>query len=118
MDSNELKRKNDLRDILAQSIGSENYYMHLSGKVYTDGIQLVASTLGAYWLIDDIFRYNRKEVFQLWTLVVRKRRALLTMREDKGTPKLVSQKIDYTDFPEGKWKFYVADRVLMVPREY
>ena len=78
----------------------------------------MAEAMGAYWLIDSIFSYRKKEEFQMWTLIVRKQKALLTMREDTRGPKLVEQWIEYTDFPEGRWKFYVVDGVLMVPREY
>ena len=62
----------------------------------------MAEMVGAYWLIDTIFSYSRKEEFQMWTLVVKNGRALLTMREDKGAPKKVKQKIEFTDFPEGR----------------
>ena len=113
-----MDKKRALQDILAQSIGTNYYYKHTLSGTYTDGIKLMAETVEAYWLIDAIFSYSRKEEFQIWTLVVRKGRALLTMREDKGAPKKVKQKIEFTDFPEGRWKFYLVDRVLMVPREY
>lgn len=113
-----MNKKEALQEILAQSIGTQYYYKHSLGGVYTDGIQLIAATAGAYWLLDAIFSYCRKEGFQMWTLVVRRDRALLTMREDKGSPKLVCQKIEFSDFPAGKWKFYLVDGVLMVSREY
>jgi len=40
------------------------------------------------------------------------------MREDTGASKKVFTIIKFTDFPEGKWKFYLVDGVLMLPREY
>lgn len=113
-----MNRKEQLLEILANSTGTESYYKHYPVGLYTDGIKLMAETLGAYWLIDAIFSYRRKEDFQMWTLIVRSGRALLTMREDTGAPKKVFQIIKFTDFPEGRWRFYVADGVLMVPREY
>jgi hypothetical protein len=113
-----MNKKEALEEIFSQSTGTNYYYEHFPKGIYTDGIKMMAETAGAYWLLDAIFSYGRKEEFQLWTLVVRKQRALLTMREDRGAPKKVVQKIEFTDFPEGKWKFYLVDRILMVPREY
>jgi hypothetical protein len=40
------------------------------------------------------------------------------MRTDTGKKPIVTQNIEYTDFPEGKWEFYVKDGVLMQKNEY
>jgi hypothetical protein len=34
--------------------GTENWYKHLFGIVYTDGVQWLAETLNCYWLIDEV----------------------------------------------------------------
>lgn len=78
---------------------------------------MVAEKSGAYWLIDAVFSYARKEPFQLWELDVKDSKANLTMREDSDLEALVNQEIEYTDFPEGKWKFYLENKVLMLPGE-
>lgn len=114
-----MKTAQEISDIYSNSTGTENWYQHWTKRgTYTDGVKGVADKAGAYWLIDAIFSYARKEPFQLWELAVSDSKALLTMREDSGLETLVRQRIEYTDFPEGKWKFYFTDGVLLLPGEY
>jgi len=101
--------------------GTEKYYKHWTGiLVYTDGVQYLAKEGGAYWLIDAIASYRRREHFQLWELKVNTetKEAVLTMREDSDTPVLVKQEIGFTDFPLSKIKLYLIDGVLLLPSEY
>jgi len=104
------------------STGSVDYFMHLTGGIYTEGMQAVAEIAGAYWLIDLIFSYVRKEEFQYWTLEVIDQKAVLTMKEDDDRPEIVRREIEFTDFPPGIWHFYAVMQegkpVLMVPNEY
>ena len=105
---------------LNQFIGTENYYRHWTRcGVFTDGVQYLAEQAGAYWLIDAVFSYRRRESFQVWTL--RKNddnSAVLTMQEDSGEPAKVRQEIPYTDFPLDSIKLYLIDSVLLLPSEY
>ncbi len=105
---------------LNQFTGTENYYRHWTGQgVFTDGVQYLAEQAGAYWLIDAVFSYRRREPFQVWTL--RKNNdnsAVLTMQEDSGEPVKVRQKIPFTDFPLDRIKLYLIDSVLLLPSEY
>lgn len=105
---------------LGQFIGTEHHYRHWLGRlVFTDGVKYVADQGGAYWLIDAIASYRRREPFQVWALTVNAdKTARLTMREDTGERAMVVQKIKYTDFPLAQIKFYVVDGVLMLPSEY
>jgi len=84
-------------------------------------------------LLDAIASYQRTEPFQVWILTVTekdgRRSAILTMQEDSGTPNLVTQEFDYTDFPLENIMFYVEPgchgsehhytgcMVLMLPSE-
>ena len=106
--------KNDL----TQFTGTENYYKHWLGIVYTDGVKYLAEKAQAYWLIDAIASYRRSEPFQIWSLDVKGRQAVLTMVEDTGRPELVRQEIGYTDFPIDSIKLYLIDKVLLLPSEY
>ena len=98
--------------------GSEAFYKHWLCGIYTEGIKAVADDLNAYWLIDAVFSYNRKEEFQIWTLEVTDGKAVLTMKEDSDRPVKVRQEIPFTDFPEGIFKMYLIDSVLLLPSEY
>ncbi len=62
---------------------------------------------GAAWLIDAIASYQFEKVllegdlkyFQIWNLEVSGSSAVLTCRSDSDEPAVISQEIEYTDFP-------------------
>ena len=112
----------DLEAKLFQFIGTEHYYRHPLGLLYTDGIKFLAEEAKSYWLIDLIAShqpYLREIEFQLWELdVSQNRTALITAREDTNQPTLVKQDIGYTDFPLAKITLYCQTNVLFLPSEY
>lgn len=114
---------------LEQFTGTENYYRHPLGIVYTDGVKYLAEKAGAYWLIDLIAshqpRIKRKLAalqerdFQSWTLekIGNEYRA----RCDNGNGGfLATQRFPYTDFPAELMPFglFLVDGVLMLKTEY
>ena len=104
---------------LSQFIGTVNYHRHWLGSVYTDGVEYLAEKAGAYWLVDAIFSYRRRESFQIWTLKKNDDdSAVLTMQEDSGERAKVCQKIPYTDFPLDQISLYLIDGVLLLTSEY
>lgn len=113
------------RSILVQFIGTEHYYKSIVPTlVYTDGIKYLAGKLGAYWLIDLAASYNTlkfrsKYRFQVWTIEVNKedKSCIVYCREDTEDPRIVEQKIPYTDFPMD-FEFFVVDGVMMLKTEY
>ena len=95
---------------MKQFIGTSEYHKHLfPGKspiLLTDGCKYVRDILKAYWLFDAILSYQAdpklKTVnFQIWELTQLKKDLtwLLTCREDVGKKPLISQSIEYSDFP-------------------
>jgi len=122
----------ELKQELDGFCGTENYYKHFTGLVYTDGVKHLADRAGAYWLIDAVMSWQAEKVircvpFQVWTLKVLRSElgknknepmAILEMREDTDMPVLVSQKIEYTDFPVGEMKLFFQNGVLFLPSEY
>jgi len=116
----------ELTAFLSEYTGTTQWYRHLSGATYTDGIQAMAQVSGggAYWLVDKILFVGmsekyRRVPFQLWHLdVYEDKTGRVMMREDVGSPTLYAEKLDYTDFPAGVWKFYLIDKVLLLPSEY
>lgn len=111
---------------LSQFTGTEQYYRHYLGLNYTDGIRYLAEEAGAFWLIDAIASYQTKGFlkdpdllhFQLWELQVKDNTATLTCKKDSNKESVVSQFIEFTDFPLESIKLYVVDKVLMLPSEY
>jgi hypothetical protein len=114
-------RKELMNEIIANNYGTSAYHKlsPFSPVLCTDGVTQMAKELGAFWLVDAITSYNRREPFQVWTLEVKEGpKAVLTMREDSDQPAKVTQKIGCTDFPEGLWAFYLIDGILMLTSEY
>jgi len=113
-----------LKAELVQFIGTQNYYRHFTGLIYTDGIKYLADKAGAYWLIDLIASWQAKQkvrecYFQIWELKVNEdRTAVITMKEDTNEPIKAKQEIQFTDFPLDHIKLYCVDGVLMLPSEY
>ncbi len=109
---------------LDQFTGTENYYRHGSGLLYTDGVKYVAEEGKAYWLIDAIASYQRElkserlREFQLWELRVQDRQGVLTCKEDSDCPEVVRQEIEFTDFPLDYIKLYVESGVVLLPSEH
>jgi hypothetical protein len=115
----------ELENALAHFTGSEEWFKHLSGLLYTSGVQYLAENAGAYWLIDAIASWQvkaRKESrlrdFQLWTLeVADDKTAILTCHYDQDDPAF-NQKIPYTDFPIKSIRLYVQNGTILLPSEY
>ena len=105
---------------LSQFIGTEQYHQHwMQQIVFTDGVKYMADVGGAFWLIDVIASYRRKEHFQIWELKVNPDKScIVTMKEDTDEPVLVTQEIPFTDFPLESIKLYLIDGVLLLPSEY
>ena len=96
---------------------TENWYSHWLRKcVFTDGVKYMAEKAGAFWLIDAIASYQidkkvlrneNLQQFQLWKLVVKNGKAVLTCQEDSDVKPAITQKIPYTDFPLPILELYV-----------
>ena len=121
-----LKEKEEvknLNDNFRMCVGSENCYKCLGGNYYTDGIKEMAERYKAYWLIDVVMSYQSGKIkgvpFQVWEIVTDNSfRAVVEMKEDTDQLFLVRQKIPYTDFPEGTFKMYFINNILLLPSEY
>lgn len=115
---------NELETQMQQCTGTTQYHkLTLMPLLATDGVKMVADKAGAFWLVDAIASYQQRPkikelAIQFWTLEVKDTKAELYCVQDSGRPKIVSQKIEYTDFPEGSWNFYVQNGVMMLPQEY
>lgn len=113
--------------------GSEDFHRHwMPNHYYTDGVQYLAENAGAFWLIDAIVSHQhspkvRREEFQVWTLKVENRKAVLVCEDGREDSKpLATQKIEYTDFPLEEIKLYFEVgsldgehlcKILMLPSE-
>ena len=116
----------DLHSNLAQFSGTEQYY-RIPGMKLTDGTHYLADKGMALWLMQAIASYQgerrvKSEEFQLWILTPKGEGAVLTMHSDSDQPAIVTQEIEYTDFPFypqlEPFKLYVIDNICLLPGEY
>lgn len=119
----------ELENNLRQFSGSEEFYRHPFGIIYTEGVKYLADEAKAHWLLDAIASWqpeirnlgNRDVLdFQVWVLKRTGTAAVLTMHADLPGPALVSQDIEYTDFPLDEIKLYLErgeHMTLMLPGE-
>jgi hypothetical protein len=114
---------------LRQFHGTEEYHKHLypgkSPLLLTDGCKYVRDDLKSNWLFDAILSYQthnalRHVNFQIWELkhLMKDLSWLLTCREDTGKKALISQTIEFSDFPIDYIKIWVIDKVAILPSEY
>lgn len=100
---------------LDQFIGSTDMYQHWTRQFhYTTGVQYLCEN-GAAWLVDAIASHQFEpklkkgdlKYFQIWDLKVDGGSGILTCRADSDKKPVVSQEIEYTDFPLPSIKLYV-----------
>ncbi len=106
--------------------GTGQWYRHgLVRKVlYTDGVQYVAETVGAYWLIDSIAIHQmhtkavKAEPFQVWKLEVAEDQSAKLSCEDGNNNVVFTEQIPYTDFPAEGVTLWFTDNTILLPVEY
>lgn len=104
--------------------GTETWFQHWTGRfTYTEGVQYLAKTAGAYWLIDLVASWAddptiRREDFVVWKLAVRPDHTATATATDGNGHVLITQGITFTDFPLEEITLYLTDNVLLLPSEY
>ena len=118
----------EIKRALRQFTGTEKYHFHLyPGKSpiqLTDGCAFIRDECKAWWLFDAILSYQYEKIlrhinFQLWELRQSKKDLswLLTCREDSNLKPLISQVIEFSDFPLDYIKLYVIQGIVLLPSE-
>jgi hypothetical protein len=116
-----------LNEALQQFTGTEKYYRHLTGYLYTDGVQFLAETYGTHWLIAEILIANQPaidEEFQVWKLnrVLSEggepTDAFKLTCEDGNYNVIYSKEIPFSDFAADNVELWFANNVLYLPSEH
>jgi hypothetical protein len=120
----------ELESSLAQFSGTECHHkLALAPLKFTDGMAYLCQNAGggAFWLASVIASYQHKlrkterlREFQHWTLTtdLEKHTAVIQCREDSGEPPVVTQNIEYTDFPLASIEIWVEGDVCLLPSEH
>lgn len=122
---------NELQAHLAHFTGSASLTRHglLRSVLMTEGVVFLAHAAAANWLTDAIGSYVHDatasaEQFQAWRLAVDPvtRSATLTMTDGNSDQPIITQELDYTDFPLDEiviWLIAEGTRwIMMLPSEY
>jgi len=111
---------------LAHFTGTEHYYFNPLYKQmrYTDGVRYLASTVGAYWLLDIIgTEFCPRQTSGEWDSFVAIKltvamQSMMISIQDGNHNEYLHKHISFTDFPEGEWSLWLVDGVLLLPSEY
>lgn len=117
--------KHELEVGLGDFYGTDEWYRHALNRqmLYTDGVKFFAENAGggAYWFLDivatELFRHQVDQPFQHIRMTVGAAKARITADDGNGNY-FWEKLIDYTDCPDGEWRFYLTDNVLLLPSEY
>ena len=109
---------------LSQFYGTEKYhktFVFNPNLKHTDGVQYFAEQAGAFWLLDiiatEIYPLTVMHPFISITMTVKDKKAKLVV--DDGNDNWIFQKnIEFTDCPDGEYRFWLTGDVLMLPSEY
>lgn len=125
-----------VREHMAHTTGTYQWHKHWLGLIYTDGIEFVAKTCEAYWLIDLVAshqpeirkRWPNDHDFQVWNLTkIENDRQFEWLAEawtdtpfSEGSFKLASQRIPYSDFPDelSPFEFWVEGGTMLLKQEH
>lgn len=108
---------------LNQFTGTENWYRHPIGYglLYTDGVQYIAEMASAYWFLDivatECMPLEMEHEFLVIVLTSQNTQGQIDVTDGNGNH-LKTKRIKYTDFPPGKWEFFLTNHVLYLPSEH
>ena len=111
---------------LGQFTGTERYYFNplYQEMNYTDGVNYLAATVGAYWLLDIIgTEFFPKQKSGEWDsfVVIKLTTEMYSMVihvQDGNHNEYLHKNIQFTDFPEGEWALWLVNGILLLPSEY
>lgn len=108
----------------------DEVHRHWLGILFTAGVKYVAETGQCYWWIDLVASHQgnakaKAEEFQVWKLQINAdKSAVATMTDGNSETPIITQNIEFTDFPDpdGLEMYLVRSpgqpAVLMMPCEY
>ena len=109
---------------LSHFTGTEAYhrtFMFNPHLVHTDGVQYFADEAGAYWFLDivatEIYPLLKQHPFLSIKFVSKDGRGAISI-EDGDCKTIKVRRVEHTDCPEGEYKFFLTDNVLMLTSEY
>lgn len=115
------QNKRNINNELRQFTGTEKWYKHITGNLYTDGVKYLAEEYCCYWFIDAVMfsgRIIQNQEFQVWKLIRVINDEFRLLCEDGNYNNLYTQDILFSDFPGDEVMLYLIEGVLLLPSEY
>jgi hypothetical protein len=123
--------KNDLKASLAQFHCTDNIYRHSLARdvLYTDGVRFFAQNAstrkngGAYWFLDilatepAIRRQGMTDFASITLTVTGSSAKILVTDGNDDSPAVFGRDIEFTDCPEGEWKFFFENGTICLSSE-
>jgi hypothetical protein len=114
---------NSANEHFSQYTGTEHYYKHCTGILYTDGVKAIAEHCSAYWLIDlivswQVYKKVNCEPFQQWKLSRVNDTHFKVAATDGNSNSIATQDIPFSDFPYDECTIWVCDQIILLPSEY
>ena len=117
----------ELGSALSRFSGTTTHYQHMTGFLYTDGVQFLADTYKTHWVLREIFFANYPTPFadfQIWKLkrVIKRGKkrtnAFVLVCEDGDYNHLKTIQISSSDFPADFVELWFSGTVLYLPSEH
>lgn len=121
---------NELEYQLKQFHGSVLFYsLPICDTRYTEGVQFLAETANAFWLLTDSSVMGKSLLHKSYFITVDFKRLTAKEKEEIGYDAIISysdgnglvfttQKYHLTDFPLDELRLFFVDGTLMLPNEY
>jgi len=118
-----MKTAIEIQNNLPMFTGTEHYYRHPFGIIYTDGVLYLADSCECYWLLDIVASYQtdaivKQEEFQVYKLKVNPDKSAIVEISDGNYKVVATQDILYTDFPLPEIVLWFANGVCYLPSEH
>ena len=90
----------------------------------TDGVSFFCEKAQAYWLFDDMSAVTMSNQDEEFIVAIAKSKDAKcdVVYDDGNGNELFKQHYNFTDLPEGDWKFFISnyqtEKVIMLPSEY
>lgn len=110
----------ELKGALMQFTGTEQWWRHTPfNLVYTDGVKYFAEKAGAFWFLDIVATEIEPMRLDFGVVKLVSNNSTGSIVLEDGNDHIVwEKKIEFTDAPEGVWRFFLCNNIIMVPSEY
>lgn len=115
----------ELEANLREFSGSQQFYRHglMRAVIHTEGVQYLAESAGAHWLIDAIVSHQldakvARQEFQVWRLQRNDDDTWTLSCTDGNEVGVCVQQIGWSDFPLPSIELWFTNSTLLLPSEY